>query len=170
MRTLRSTVFAPLPLLLVPWMLLSCGGEAVGPDLGNPASFSAQAAVASPVRSAVDTVITSCTGEDVALSGSVHVRFRSFESSNGGVHLQFHADQALKGVGLTSGIRYLHHSVSNFTMMDQTFPWEQTSVSTLAFVSQGSAPNLVVMTLQHITVDASGQLRVWHDRFRSVCH
>ena len=153
--------------LIVLLPLGACRDAPVAPVVDEGIRLGAQA---SPVRSVVDTVIDNgCTGGEIALVGTVHVVSHQIQSTQGGMHIQFYLDQALDGTDLTSGTVYVHRSQSNFTAMFQAMPWEQTSVNSLVFVSRGSTENLVVKRLQHITVDASGALKAWHDEFRYVC-
>ena len=128
------------------------------------------AAVIMNEHRSLDTVITNnCTGEDLALSGTVHTLFSITESRNGGFHLQFHMNQEFSGTGLTTGMSYRSIGVDNFSLNTSGLPFEQTSVGNARLLGRGAGGDLMVHYLQHLTVDANGNLRVLNDDFRFEC-
>jgi hypothetical protein len=94
-----------------------------------------------------------CTGEDVELSGTIHLV--SQLQSDGSVvgHINY---QGVSAVGLTSGTKYRASTVDNFRLA-APFPSDITSVRTLRLISQGAEDNLLVSFLFHITVNANGE-------------
>jgi hypothetical protein len=128
------------------------------------------AAVVQNQRSTVDTVVfNDCTGEDIALQGSAHVIFTTTESSKGGLHQAFASNMVLKGTGLLTGSGYQSVSTSNSTFNVSGLPAEQTSVGSSRLLRQGRGGDLLVHFLQHITIDALGNIRVFNSDFRFEC-
>jgi hypothetical protein len=118
----------------------------------------------------VDTVVSGqCVGEDIALQGTAHVVFSTTSSGVAGFHLAFEANQTLRGTGLTTGRQYLSLSTSAFTLNAPGLPFEQTSAGSARLLRQGGDGDLFSSFLQHITVDALGNLRVFNTDFRFRC-
>ena len=128
------------------------------------------AALVANQRTTVDTVVfDQCTGEDIALSGTAHVVFSITQSANSGFHLQFQMNQVLSGTGLTTGRQYRSISASAFTLNMHDLPFEQTSAGSSRLLGQGARGDLQARFLQHITVDALGNLRVFNTDFSFEC-
>ena len=121
-------------------------------------------------RSTVDTVVfNDCTGEDIALQGTAHVVFTTTESGNGGLHQAFESNMVLSGIGLLTGSRYRSVSTSNSSFNVSGLPAEQTSVGSSRLLRQGPGGDLFAHFLQHITIDALGNIRVFNSDFRFEC-
>ena len=121
-------------------------------------------------RRTVDTLVSNgCTGEDVALSGTAQVVFSITQSANGGFHLQFQMRELLSGAGLVTGTTYQSIRTSAFTENLNGLPFEQTSVGSSRLLAHGAGGDLRVQFLQHIVVDASGDLRVFNSDLRAEC-
>jgi hypothetical protein len=128
------------------------------------------AAVVQNQRSTVDTVVfNDCTGEDIALQGTAHVVFTTTESGNGGLHQAFESNMVLTGTGLLTGSRYQSVSTSNSTVNAPGLPTEQTSIGSTRLLRQGAGGDLFAHFLQHITIDALGNIRVLNSDFRFEC-
>jgi hypothetical protein len=117
--------------------------------------------VSPPVQAATSTRIplhtirsADCTGEQVELSGTIHLV--SQVQSNGSVVGHFNY-QNVSGVGLTSGTTYRSSSVDNIRLADP-FPSDVTSVSSFRLISPGEEGNLLVNVVFHITVNANGEV------------
>jgi hypothetical protein len=148
--------------------LMGCDG--LHPGTGP--SFEAPIAGALVVnqRNEVDTVLTNfCTGEDVHISGTSHVVFSITTSRTGGFHLAFTSNQQLGGTGLTTGASYLSVSSSSFSLNVDSLPFQQTSVGSSRLLRQGAGGDIMSFFLQHITVDANGNTRVFNTDFRFTC-
>ena len=128
------------------------------------------AAVVQSQRSTVDTVVfNDCTGEDIALHGTAHVVFTTTESGNGGLHQAFESNMVLTGVGLVTGSRYRSVSTSNSSFNAPGLAAEQTFVGSSRLLRQGPGGDLFAHFLQHITIDALGNIRVFNSDFRFEC-
>jgi len=78
-------------------------------------------------------------------------------------------NQVLRGTGLVSGGNYLSINSGAFTLNAPGLPFEQTSIANYRLLSLGAGSDLFVSSLQHITVDALGNLRVYNTDFRFEC-
>jgi len=94
-----------------------------------------------------------CTGEDVELSGTIHLVSQLQSDGSEVGHFNY---QGVSGVGLTSGITYRASSVDNFRLA-APFPSDIISVRSLRLISPGPEDNLLVRFLFHITVNANGE-------------
>jgi hypothetical protein len=108
-------------------------------------------------------------GEEVYLSGSLHLLFRTTFDNRGGFHSKFHAQpQGLSGIGLTTGDKYQGTGVTqdNFNgRVGSTY----TFVNNFWIIGQGSGNNLQIHENLHITVNANGEVTVFVDNFRVEC-
>jgi hypothetical protein len=166
----RRTAFC-LPLTAI-WSLVvsiaACNDSTAPPEARMANGLAA--VVLQNQRSTVDTVVfNDCTGEDIALQGTAHVIFSTTESGNGGLHQAFASTIALSGTGLLTGSRYQSVSTSNSTFNVSGLPAEQTSVGGSRLLRQGRGGDLFVHFLQHITIDALGNTRVFNSDFRFEC-
>jgi hypothetical protein len=153
-----------LPLAAVCALLVSAAActESTSPPL--------TASVVQNQRSTVDTVVfNDCTGEDIALHGTAHVVFSTTESGNGGLHQAFVSNMVLTGTGLLTGSRYRSVSTSNSSFNAPGLPAEQTFVGSSRLLRQGAGGDLFAHFLQHITIDALGNIRVFNTDFRFEC-
>jgi hypothetical protein len=125
-----------------------------------------------PVWAATSTTIPveairsgDCTGEDVLLSGRIHLV--SHLQSDGSVVGHFNY-QGVSGVGLTSGTTYRASTVDNFRLTEP-FPTDINSVRSFHLISRGSEDDLLVFALFHITVDANGNITAEIDDLYMKC-
>lgn len=114
-----------------------------------------------PVWAATSTTIplnairsNDCTGEQVELSGTIHLVSQTQRDGSIVGHFNY---QQVSGVGLTSGTEYRGSTVDNFRL-SEPFPSDITSVSSFHLIGQGTEDNLLVNDLLHITVDANGNV------------
>ena len=96
-----------------------------------------------------------CTGEDVQLSGTIHLVSQTQPDGSIVGHINY---QNVSGVGLTSGTTYRASTVDTFRL-EAPFPSDIHSVSSLHLIGQGTEDKLLVNVLFHITVDANGEMR-----------
>lgn len=86
------------------------------------------------------------SGEDIVLSGSVHLVIQQ-TSNNNGSHLKVSSNfQNVTGVGVTSGTQYTFHSndKEKANVADDIFPGVFSFVRTARFVSQGAEENVIL--------------------------
>ena len=150
-------------------LLAGCEGN-TAPSLQRVAGAKANDALVTIQRRTVDTLVSNrCTGEDVALSGTAQVVFSITQSANGGFHLQFQMRELLSGTGLATGTKYQSIRTSAFTENLNGAPFEQTSVGSSRLLANGVGGDLRVQFLQHIVIDALGDLRVFNSDLRVEC-
>lgn len=106
-----------------------------------------------------------CTGEQVELSGTIHLV--SHQQSDGSVVGHFNY-QGVSGVGLTSGTTYRVSAVDHLRLQ-APFPSDITSVRSFRLIGQGTEENLLVDALLHITVDANGEVTASIDDLSIRC-
>jgi hypothetical protein len=111
-----------------------------------------------------------CTGEDVQITGEVQTVSHTTTDATGAfqIAVEFHFEGT--AVGKTSGNRYL------FVFSNQTVfysggpnPTELTVQNRSRFLSLGPAPNEIVNSLFHFTVNANGVVTAFVDNFSFEC-
>jgi hypothetical protein len=106
-----------------------------------------------------------CTDELVEISGTIHLITQT--QADGSVVGVFNY-QGVTGVGLTSGSRYQVSAVDQVRLR-APFPSSITSTSSFHLISRGSASNLLVTVLYHITINGSGEATVSIDTMNMQC-
>jgi hypothetical protein len=116
----------------------------------------AQAAVVTNTTFPTSGVLVGCT-EAIAYSGQDHLVVRVTSDASGGFYDAIHRNIQVTGIGLTTGTSYVlnaetnenEHFVgaSNFTVVLEE-----------VFVSQGPLPNANVRIIEHMTIDANGDI------------
>ena len=106
-----------------------------------------------------------CTGEDVELSGTIHLVSQTQSGGDVVGHFNY---QGVSGVGLTSGTTYRSSTVDHFRL-GAPFPSDITSVRSLRLISRGPEDNLLVRFLFHITVNANGEVTAEVKDVNMVC-
>jgi hypothetical protein len=110
-------------------------------------------------------VFNNCTGEEVELSGTIHLVSQTQRDGSEVGHFNW---QHVSGVGLTSGTTYRASTVDTFRL-EAPFPSDIHSVRSLHLISQGTEDNLLLKFLFHITVDANGEMRASIDDVSIQC-
>lgn len=96
----------------------------------------------------VQTFTNSCTGEDVQVTGTLHLELQTVTFPDGTINDTFHTNFAnVVGVGLTSGATYRATSAENAPFQGVPVgppggPWRSTHEGTLHLVSPGTGSNL----------------------------
>jgi hypothetical protein len=115
----------------------------------------------------IDTIITTCSGEEVIFVGESHVVQHSTGNGNasvGVVHINFH----LEGTS-ASGTHYVvNEEVNGAEVFAAASSF--TSEARLIAVAQGNADNLIVHTFIHTTTNANGEITSQTFEFESECH
>ena len=106
-----------------------------------------------------------CTGEDVELSGTIHLVSQTQPDGSEVGHVNY---QAVSGVGLTSGTTYRASSVDSFRLA-APFPSDIHSVRSLRLISPGPEDDLLVKFLFHVTVNANGEISAEVEDVDSEC-
>ncbi|HYP52941.1 MAG TPA: hypothetical protein VEQ42_05340 [Pyrinomonadaceae bacterium] len=105
------------------------------------------------------TVVDTCNGSSVTLTGQLHLVHHFTTDSNGGTHMTTHTNyQGVSGTGSPVLINYNAVS-SNTHKVKQSGSNQQTvfhNVDRVRLISQGSADNLIINVTTHTTVNANG--------------
>ncbi len=130
----------------------------------------ASAEVTTNVRVPIDDVThASCalggSGEDVHISGTMHILISVTFDERGGTHLKAIRQMQVSGVGLTSGDKYVG------TTADQTTvnfvgepPANYTREYSVHLIGQGPGNNLLLRFVGHITINANGEVTALFDK------
>ena len=117
------------------------------------------------------SIANTCNGDTVTFQGTVHVVNTVTVDSSGGFHLKTHSNyQDVSGTGTPSGVNYRIVTTTNETINDNDGPqFEMTVVQTVKAVSQGSAPNLFLHVVMHVTINANGETTSTVDEVTAEC-
>ena len=139
---------------------------------GVSAPLLADQLISSNVDAPLTLVVPSstCTTQAIALNGPVHMTF-SITVNNNSTHVHSHANsQDISGVGLVDGSRYTliigNNGEFNF---NSALPMEMQTSNDFDLVGQGSAPNMHVRVVSHMTVNANGTVIVEFSKGSIVC-
>ena len=109
-------------------------------------------------------------GEDVHVTGTVHVVLASSITPNGGSMDRFHANSSGTGVGLTTGATYRWSDPVNSVQTTQPgSPRTATQTQTTTLVGQGGVPNLKVKSRFLLIRNDAGQVTVLIQQFEIIC-
>jgi hypothetical protein len=127
--------------------------------------------IKTPIEETVIVLEPTCAGELLELHIQQQVIAHVTEDAAGGLHVHSVInDKGTTALGLTSGTTY--HQVGATTETQNSSgiaPLTITRFNALNLVSEGSAPNLLVQQLFHITVNANGVVTVFMDVSSIVC-
>jgi hypothetical protein len=107
------------------------------------------------------TVEDQCTGEDVALTGGLHMHI-SMTFTGNTLHVHSHGTFSdMDGVGLSSGDQYTATGASNSELNGNAEgEEEETFVASTNLISAGAALNQRLDTRYHITITPDGDVTV----------
>lgn len=114
------------------------------------------------------TLFNPCTNENMDFSGTALVVLDPTPDDNRG--LRFHSvDFAIKGVGETTGTRYIETfsvtiSVQGTEATSDNGAFAETNVVHSRVIAPGPANDLVFAIVFHFTINATGELVVFHNR------
>ena len=110
-----------------------------------------------------------CAGEEVRLTGKLHLLIHVTLDNAGGFHSNLRANpQGITGTGLTTGDKYQSTGASN-TQFNTKVGNEETFVFIFNFIGQGNGNKLMVHVTHHVTVNANGIVTAIVDNFRVEC-
>jgi hypothetical protein len=109
-------------------------------------------------------------GEDVALTGNLHVLFQFAISNSGQVTLRDHSNpQGVVGTGLSTGDTYrgtgVTQSHDRLGQVGESF----TFVNNFRIIGRGPGNNFTVHETIHVTVNANGNVTVSTEKARIGC-
>ncbi len=136
-------------------------------------TMAANAAVTQNIKIPIDQILSGpCTGEDIELTGELHLLSTLTEDGAGGYHAKYHANYAgVSGVGLTTGTKYQINGGFNteYNIAADGFPSETTAVANYGLIAPGKGNNYKGHALFHITVNANGEVTAEIDSFEVEC-
>jgi hypothetical protein len=106
-----------------------------------------------------------CTGEDVEITGTIHLVSKA--EPDGGIVGHFNY-QGVRAIGLTSGTEYRVSAVDH-VHLSAPFPSSIHSVQSFRMIAPGQAGDLHVRALMHITVTANGDVSASIDELSTDC-
>jgi hypothetical protein len=121
------------------------------------------------------TVFVPCAnggaGEDIEVSGLLHVLISTTVDAKGGVHFseQFNP-QGVSGVGLTTGDKYNAIGLTRDDFSTTSSGVVQvTFINRFDMIGQGPGNNFSVHETEHITILPDGTVTVFFDNFSVTC-
>lgn len=116
------------------------------------------------------TVFNPCTGEDVDLSGNLHLQLNFVENGAGGGHLKIHVNtQGVSGVGVDSGNRYRGIGVLHFTLAASGPVGHFVLDGNFQLVSQGASSNLSAHFTLHLNLNTANGHTVVVENIHGGC-
>jgi hypothetical protein len=112
-----------------------------------------------------------CTGEQIRVTGALHILFHVTEDANGGLHVQTHFQpRGVSGTGLESGTRYRGVGVTRTGVYIAPGGLRETTlVDRFYFVSKGPSPNMLQKATIHVTFNANGEPTAELVRLETKC-
>jgi hypothetical protein len=96
-----------------------------------------------------------CVGEQVALSGQLHLILNVTTDSSGGYHFVSKWNASYTGSGLLSGASYTASESKQESWTASQLPASHTTTSVVKLTSKGGAPNAYLYTTMTTTIDAN---------------
>ncbi len=111
-----------------------------------------------------------CSGEDVHIFGTLDVTIQTTIDTKGKLHVAFHLTPHLTGEGLLTGLEYIPVGPANtIDLVDANGTRVSKLVNIVNLISKGSAGNLVLQQLVHVTVNANGTVTAEFDTVKGGC-
>ena len=112
-------------------------------------------------------IIDGCD-EPVYVEGIFHLVYHSNVSNSGMFLIDFHNFSQGKGIGLSTGAKYIFNSTVNLTIHG-TAGYIETYADNFNFIGQGNVRDLSVKYKIHITINANGKLTVDFNEYELEC-
>lgn len=163
---------------LISMLVTACGEEPTAPvtaasdNYGQPA-FAALAITDNTVIPLALLVNIPCAnggaGEDVVLSGNLHVLTHITISNAGTITIKTHFQpQGITGLGQVTGDKYQGTGVTQ-DILNASFGETYTLVNNFRMIGEGPGNNFLVHETFHYTFNANGTLTVVLDNFSTSC-
>jgi hypothetical protein len=112
-----------------------------------------------------------CTSETVAIIGAINFTITVASDANGGFHVTTHSLVKGKGVGQSSGKKYVFVGETSFSSSfnGACCQSESTLVQEVVLISQSGRDNQRLQITSHIALNANGQATATVDNARFVC-
>ena len=115
--------------------------------------------------------MVSCTGEPVAITGTIDVSVQTTFDGSGGSHHKFHMVSKGKGVGAVTETKYVYSEEDN-QELSESGPSDQTSFSweiNHLLISSSSEEDFFAKLTLHLTINANGVLTAFVDKVEADC-
>lgn len=138
----------------------------VATTLGLPLAHAATTNTLVPFPS---PTVNPCNGEQVNVSGNIHLTTGVSTDESGGLHFRSHINnQGVSGIGVVTGSKYQIPTTSNTSAYLGSATTITLTVNS-RFIAQGSTPNFSVRQAFHVTIDGDGVPRVSNSDFQTDC-
>ena len=120
----------------------------------------------------LDAIVPVCNGEEVHLTGELHLTFQTTIDASGGIHERFTlVPDSVRGVGSVTGTIYqlVGGHRSSFNMDADSAPLFFMNTEMFNLVSQGGTANLLGKINYHVTINANGVESVEVDQLSLQC-
>ena len=114
-------------------------------------------------------VFNPCNGENVAIDGTIQLRFDTRNDANGGSHTVGRIFERGKGTGLVTGANYVFNTDSTINVNAAAIQQEVSQIVYIRLIGQGLVPNFLGKQVLHFTVNANGDLVGVVDDFSGEC-
>jgi hypothetical protein len=115
------------------------------------------------------TLVNSCNGETVSLSGTMHFDYHFQTDPSGNTNYFVTSTSNLTGTG-TSGVKYVAKDSTNYhTVTHSAEASNFTNTEKLKLVSQGPTPNMMLRQQTHVVVDRSGNMKADTSNYKVDC-
>jgi hypothetical protein len=109
-------------------------------------------------------------GEDVLLTGFLHVLITETADANGSLHTTgLFQPMGAAGTGLTTGDVYRATGVTRETVNGLEVPFEGTFVNNFRIIGPGKGNNILIHEVSHVTVNALEEVTVLFEQVSAEC-
>lgn len=154
-------------------LLASCADQPMDPA-GLAPAFSATASTTNIVVPFDETTFNPCAldgvGEDVALSGALHILMHLTADAKGGIHLMsIYQPQRVSGVGATTGATYTAVGGTSDHQKFGRLPATFTYSNNFRLIGRGAASSLHIHENVHVVINGNGDIQTEVDHFSVSC-
>jgi hypothetical protein len=161
-------MIGPQGVLLSITLLLLLALTGPGAALARADSFTDNEKVPTDIAVFIDCA-NGGAGDEVFLSGNLHILFHGTFDGSGGVHLKSHFQpQGISGYSLVTGAKYqaTGETQDHFNLKVGS---QFTYVNNFKIIGQGPGNNFLVHENLHLTVNANGTVTASVDNFSITC-
>jgi hypothetical protein len=137
--------------------------------LGMPMLFGQASVVSYTLDTPVSyTLVNSCNGETVSLSGTMHFDYHFQTDPSGNTNYFVTSTSNLTGTG-SSGVNYVVKDSTNYHTVTHGEASNFTNMEKLKLISQGPTPNMMLRQQTHVVVDKSGNVKADTSNYKVDC-
>jgi len=116
------------------------------------------------------SVMNSCNGDTISVSGTFHSETTSSTNPNGFIHTSFNSTLKGTGVGVPSRANYVVNDGQHAEVNSKTVAMEQYMSTKMKLIAQGPSPNMTLRITTHLVVNANGTVKVNTSGFQASCN